>query len=76
MLPYKHSSLLCNWLGRKGPGVRAARLDGDGPGDDGDVQNILLPLLPSKGVPPKRLGLIRNCLRVGCSSRVRGQQLT
>ena len=60
----------------KGPAVRAARLEGNGPGDDRDVQNILMPLLLSKGMPPKRLGLIRNCLRVGCSSRVRGQQLT
>ena len=60
----------------KGPAVRTARLEGNGPGDDRDVQNILMPLLLSKGMPPKRLGLIRNCLRVGCSSRVRGQQLT
>ena len=60
----------------KGPAVRAARLEGNGPGDDRDVQNILMPLLLSKGMPPKRLGLIRNCLRIGCSSRVRGQQLT
>ena len=61
---------------KKGPAVRAARLEGNGPGDDRDVQNILMPLLLSKGMPPKRLGLIRNCLRIGCSSRVRGQQLT
>ena len=60
----------------KGPAVRTARLEGNGPGDDRDVQNILMPLLLSKGMPPKRLGLIRNCLRIGCSSRVRGQQLT
>ena len=60
----------------KDPAVRAARLEGNGPGDDRDVQNILMPLLLSKGMPPKRLGLIRNCLRIGCSSRVRGQQLT
>ena len=60
----------------KGPAVRAARLEGNGPGDDRDVQNILMPLLLSKGMPPKHLGLIRNCLRIGCSSRVRGQQLT
>ena len=59
-----------------GPAVRTARLEGNGPGDDRDVQNILMPLLLSKGMPPKRLGLIRNCLRIGCSSRVRGQQLT
>ena len=61
-------TLLCNWLGRKGPGVRAPRLDGDGLGDDGDVGNILMPLLTSMGVPPKRLGLIRNC-RLLSSSR-------
>ena len=60
----------------KGPAVRTARLEGNGPGDDRDVQNILMPLLLSKGMPPKRLGLIRNCLRIGCSSRVRGKQLT
>ena len=60
----------------KGPAVRTARLEGNGPGDDRDVQNILMPLLLGKGMPPKRLGLIRNCLRIGCSSRVRGQQLT
>ena len=50
------------------PGVRAPRLDGDGLGDDGDVGNILMPLLTSMGVPPKRLGLIRNC-RLLSSSR-------
>ena len=52
----------------KGPAVRAARLEGNGPGDDRDVQNILMPLLLSKGMPPKRLGLIRNC-RLLSSSR-------
>ena len=63
-----YSSLLCNWLSRKGPGVRAACLDGDGPSDDGDVGNFLMPLLAIKGVPPKRLGLLRIC-RLLSSSR-------
>ena len=52
--------MLCNWLGRKGPGVRAPRLDGDGLGDDGEVRNARMAFLRSVSVRPKRLGLSRN----------------
>ena len=52
--------MFCNWLGRKGPGVRAPRLDGDGLGDDGEVRNARMAFLRSVSVRPKRLGLSRN----------------